>query len=84
MWIRERLGLNPENSVAFYLGDDTTDEDAFAVMSDGDVGILVASQPRETAARYLLRDPSEVGRFLKGLIDIMDASAGERKFDSPP
>ncbi len=84
LWIRERLGLNPENSVAFYAGDDTSDEDAFAVLGEEDVGILVASRPRDTAARYLLRDPSEVGRFLKGLIDIIDASAGEGKFDSPP
>lgn len=77
LWIRERLGLNPENSVAFYIGDDTTDEDAFAILDDGDVGILVASRPRETAARFFLRDPSEVGRFLEGLIDIIGASAGE-------
>lgn len=78
LWIRERLGLNPENSVAFYAGDDTTDEDAFAVLDEGDVGILVTSRPRDTAARYTLKDPSEVGVFLKGLIDIIDASERER------
>lgn len=70
-WIRERLGLGSENSVAFYLGDDTTDEDAFASLHDGDVGILVAETARETKARYSLKDPSEVGRFLEGLIDII-------------
>ena len=77
LWIREQLDLNPENSVAFYLGDDTTDEDAFAILDDGDVGILVASQSRETAARYTLKDPSEVGMFLEGLLDIIDGSAEE-------
>ena len=77
LWIREQLGLNPENSVAFYLGDDTTDEDAFAVLDVQDVGILVAHQPRGTSARYLLRDPSEVGRFLEALIDIIETTAGE-------
>lgn len=84
LWIRERLGLNPKNSVAFYLGDDTTDEDAFAALNKNDVGILVSSQPRKTAARYSLRDPSEVGQFLTGLIDIINASAGKAKFDSSP
>ena len=79
LWIREQLGLNPENSVAFYLGDDTTDEDAFAVLDDRDAGILVASEPRETAARYLLRDPSEVGRFLEGLVDIINAPTEEAR-----
>jgi len=79
VWIRERLGLNPENFVAFYLGDDTTDEDAFAVLGEGDVGILVATRPRDTAARYTLKDPSEVGLFLEGLIDIIDPSEGKRK-----
>ncbi len=76
LWIRERLGLNAGNSVAFYLGDDTTDEDAFAVLGEEDAGILVASRPRETAARYLLRDPSEVGEFLEGLIGILDDQTG--------
>lgn len=78
LWIREQLGMK-ENSFAFYMGDDTTDEDAFAVLGDGDVGILVASHPRETAARYTLKDPSEVGVFLEGLIDIIDGSAGENR-----
>ena len=79
LWIREQLGMNTENSVAFYLGDDTTDEDAFAVLGEGDVGILVASRPRDTEARYTLKDPSEVRVFLEGLIDIIDASAGENR-----
>ena len=79
LWIREKLGLNPENSVAFYLGDDTTDEDAFAVLGENDVGILVTSRPRKTAARYSLNSPSEVGRFLQGLIDIIDASPRKSK-----
>ncbi len=79
LWIRERLGLNPQNSVAFYLGDDTTDEDAFAVLGDRDAGILVATRPRETAARYSLRDPSDVGRFLESLLDIIDQVEGKKK-----
>ena len=76
LWIREQLGLHSDSSVSFYLGDDVTDEDAFSVLNDRDVGILVASRPRKTAARYYLKDPSEVGRFLEGLIGILDHPAG--------
>ncbi len=78
LWIRERLGLSRENSVAFYLGDDTTDEDAFGVMDENDVGILVASSPKVTAARYSLNDPFEVGVFLEGLIGMLDEKSGFR------
>ena len=79
LWIREKLGLNAENSVAFYLGDDTTDEDAFAVLGKQDIGILVDSCPRKTAARYSLKDPSEVGPFLQGLLDIINPPASEKQ-----
>ena len=78
-WIRERLGLSSDNAIAFYVGDDTTDEDAFSALHDGDVGILVAETPRETKARYLLKDPSEVGQFLQGLIDIINWAEDERQ-----
>ena len=76
LWIREQLGLHFDDSVAFYIGDDTTDEDAFAVLGERDVRILVASRPRKTAAHYSVKDPSEVGRFLECLIGILDHPAG--------
>jgi trehalose 6-phosphate phosphatase len=54
--------------VPVYLGDDVTDEDAFRVLrerpGEGGLGILVAEEPRETAASFRLRDPEEVRRFL--------------------
>jgi trehalose-phosphatase len=51
----------------FYLGDDTTDEDAFAVLQGRGIGILVGCPTRETAARYVLGRPADVGRFLGNL-----------------
>ena len=50
-----------------FLGDDLTDEDAFRAVKGrgiGGIGILVAEEPRETAAEYSLRDPEEVREFL--------------------
>ncbi len=63
-WILQALGVD---HVPLYLGDDTTDEDAFEAVAGRGVGILVAEQPRPTAAGYRLRDDAEVGRFLQRL-----------------
>jgi trehalose 6-phosphate phosphatase len=60
-----------------YLGDDVTDEDAFAaVAARGGIGILVAEQPRPTAASYLLRDPEEVRLFLEQLAGLARLPGG--------
>ncbi|MCC5949301.1 MAG: trehalose-phosphatase [Nitriliruptoraceae bacterium] len=50
------------------LGDDRTDEDAFdaAIALDGDA-VLVAEEPRPTAARHRLTDPDAVVTFLDAL-----------------
>jgi len=53
--------------IPLYIGDDTTDEDAFRSIRDHGIGILVSDKPRPTSARYILRDPSEVTAFLEKL-----------------
>lgn len=69
LWLLDAMGLDREQTVPLYAGDDITDEDAFRVLQDGvgGVGILVAEEPRPTAASYRLRDPDEVRRFLAWL-----------------
>lgn len=56
-----------------YLGDDTTDEDAFLALAAREApgeGILVAEEDIPgTAASWRLRAPDEVGRFLTALAD---------------
>ncbi|KAI9073209.1 hypothetical protein K1719_044818 [Acacia pycnantha] len=60
---------NFEKIVPMYIGDDTTDEDAFKVIRHIGQGfpIIVSSKAKETEACYSLRDPDEVLFFLKRL-----------------
>lgn len=72
LWLLRTLDLDAPDVLPLYLGDDDTDEDAFAALRDRGIGILVADEPRPTHARYLLRDPGEVGLFLQGLVRILE------------
>lgn len=47
-----------------YLGDDDTDEDAFAVVPAGGLGVLVRDRARPTRAQAWLRPPEELVAFL--------------------
>lgn len=68
LWLLDRLGLDGADVLPLFLGDDVTDEDAFAaVASRGGLGLLVADQPRPTAAAYRLRDPEEALELLTRL-----------------
>jgi trehalose-phosphatase len=67
-WIRERLGQ--PDPLPIYIGDDTTDEDAFAAVREGGIAVKVRTGG-ETAARYSLNDPAEVNKFLEWLDDVL-------------
>jgi trehalose-phosphatase len=67
LWLLENLGLERAKVRPIYIGDDRTDEDAFRALEKSGVGILVREEPRPTAARYSLKDPAEVERFLREL-----------------
>jgi trehalose-phosphatase len=66
----EALGLDGDDVMPLYIGDDITDEDAFASIADRGLGILVAEPDasedaqRTTAASYILRHPREVQQLL--------------------
>jgi trehalose 6-phosphate phosphatase len=60
--------------VTVFLGDDVTDEDAFAALGPGDVGILVG-RARPSHARYRLPSVTAVAAELRALADYF-ASVG--------
>jgi trehalose 6-phosphate phosphatase len=49
---------------AAYLGDDTTDEDAFCAMKGKGIGVLVRKEFRPTSADLWIRPPRELLEFL--------------------
>ncbi len=57
--------------VPVYLGDDLTDEDGFRVIDKYGAGIsvFVGEADRQSSARYFLRSPEEVSRFLERLLE---------------
>ncbi len=65
VWLLGALGLDESDVVPLYIGDDVTDEDAFATLRDRGTSILVSETPRETSADLSLKNTQEVGTFLK-------------------
>lgn len=63
--LRDRLGA----AAVLYVGDDTTDENAFAVLRDGDVGIKVGDG--RTAAGHRVDDPEQVSAVLAHLAEAL-------------
>lgn len=60
----------PDSWQTVYVGDDTTDEDAFRVLGEGDFGVLVGE--RATAADYRVSAQCEVSRLLNWLVGVLE------------
>jgi trehalose 6-phosphate phosphatase len=73
LYLLEALGLDQDEVVPLYLGDDITDEDAFEALATRGIGIFVgdADDPelagRSTSADYVLTSTEEVELLLNGL-----------------
>ena len=73
LYLLDALGLDRDDVVPMYLGDDITDEHAFEALSGKGIGVFVgrADDPetagRTTSADYALRTFEEVERFMDTL-----------------
>lgn len=67
-WWLKRQRLERRADV-WYLGDDRTDEDAFAALRGRGVTILVARVPRLSRARYRVAGPADVLRLLRRIAE---------------
>ena len=66
--VREIIDASAPDSIAAYLGDDLTDEDAFKALRPKDLGILVNKKLRPTSARVWIQPPDELFDFLDSWI----------------
>jgi trehalose-phosphatase len=76
-YLRHALGVEGDEFVALYLGDDITDEDAFTALKESGsgpgIGVVVADlgdpehADRATAADFVLESTAEVQQFLNAL-----------------
>lgn len=62
--VRQLLSESGPGAVCAYLGDDRTDEDAFAALAGSGLAVLVREAPRDTAADWWIRPPEELLDFL--------------------
>ena len=64
--ILKKLNQKHHSFSTMYLGDDTTDEDAFVYLKDKGITIYVKNKSeRKTHAQYFVNNPKEVYRFLQ-------------------
>lgn len=71
LWLLEHV-KSPEGTAGFYpvyIGDDLTDEDAFAALKTKGLTILVGRR-RKSLAKFYFNDTSEVVDFLKKVLEI--------------
>ncbi len=67
LWLLGQLNLDSCATLPLYIGDDTTDEDAFRVVYDRGIGIVVREEPRRTMAQYALDNTDQVRAFIGAL-----------------
>jgi trehalose 6-phosphate phosphatase len=75
-WLLEQLDLAGPGVLPVYVGDDETDEDAFAALSGRGLGIRIGPSDEPTRADVHLRDPDELQHFVRALLARLDPGGG--------
>ena len=71
-WVMQAMKISWTDTSVVYIGDDTTDEDAFRIVRTRGTGILVADQPKESTADFQLFSTEEVKKLFEEIIDHAD------------
>ncbi|HZB97613.1 MAG TPA: trehalose-phosphatase [Candidatus Sulfotelmatobacter sp.] len=88
LYLLDALDLNGPDVVPVYLGDDLTDEDAFAALKGRGIGVFVGSSDpeqagRETAAQYALCDVEDAQEFLLKMLKVLSSRLSPRGGSAP-
>ncbi|MDP8253360.1 MAG: trehalose-phosphatase [Candidatus Kaelpia aquatica] len=67
-WIVDALKLSFKDNLIVYIGDDTTDEDAFRAIRSRGCSILVAEELRPSAADFWVKNPNSVKELFEKLL----------------
>ncbi len=68
-WLLATLGIDAARTLVLHLGDDETDENAFAALAGRGVGIRIGPAVSDSLADLRLADPQAVEQFLADLIE---------------
>ena len=77
--VRTILAEAADDTVAAYLGDDQTDEDAFRALGDRGYGVLVRPNFRPTAATFWLKPPEGLLEFLGYWAEVDRSGSGKEE-----
>jgi len=68
-WLLARriFAVEPAKVIALYIGDDTTDEDAFRQIRNKGLAVVVG-RPRKSLAQYYVKDHNDVRKFLERIV----------------
>lgn len=78
-FLLRRLDLDEREVIPVFIGDSSTDEDAFEVLADRGIGVVVRNDERaapDTAAGYAVDGPDDVPGLLDRLATRITGSAG--------
>lgn len=74
--VRERIALEPREALAVFVGDDVTDEDAFAAVREHGFGVKVGSPERLTLAQARVHSVEAVSDFLETWLAVAGSADG--------
>jgi trehalose-phosphatase len=75
-WLLKEHGLaeGQQRVMPLYIGDDMTDEDAFGILKDIGLTVVVGKQPSQ--AHYYLENVQEVAWFLEQILHLLNSPEG--------
>lgn len=76
--VRDLLARERPGTLAVYVGDDRTDEDAFAALPPDGIGVRVGPLGVSSAASVRFEDPEDVARFLARWLEVTEGSERTR------